>query len=261
MRDAVFAGSFYASDPDELRRQFSGVTGLEQVDALGLIAPHAGYVYSGKTAFRTMSSVRIPDTVLVLCPNHRGLGAPIAVSPDEQWRTPLGDANIDPKLAAAVADFPQASWDRDAHRMEHSLEVQIPLLQLLKPAVCIVAVSLGTGDTGVLDAFADHLAEVVDPAHHLVLASSDMSHFLSAAEAREADTPVISRIEALDAAGMLHAVLMGGVSMCGVYPSYVMLRMATKLGARQAEVVEYTHSGVITGDHNDVVAYLGVRVW
>lgn len=261
MRDAVFAGSFYASDPDELKRQFSDITGLEQVDALGLIAPHAGYVYSGRTAFRTMCSVRIPDTVLILCPNHRGLGAPIAVSPDEQWRTPLGDACMDAELANGVAEFPQASWDRDAHRMEHSLEVQIPLLQLLKPDVRIVAISLGTGDTGLLDAFADHLAELIDPARHLVLASSDMSHFISAEQAREADMPVIQRIEALDAAGMLHAVLLGGVSMCGVYPSYVMLRIAAKLGARQAEVVEYTHSGVITGDHSDVVAYLGVRVW
>jgi len=261
MRQAVFAGSFYSADPKELQTQFAGVTGTDPVQAIGVIAPHAGYVYSGKTAWRTLSSVEIPGTVVVLCPNHRGLGLPVSISPDLEWDTPLGPVPLDRTFAGKLADSGVVEWDRDAHRMEHSLEVQLPLLKMMNPEVRIVPVCIGTGDTDKMDRLAEAIAAGFEPGRHLMLASSDMSHFLSAEMARKQDAPVIQRILELDYAGMLHQVLREGVSMCGVYPAYVMIQAARTLGASRAEVIEYTHSGVVTGDHTDVVAYLGVRIW
>lgn len=262
MRESVFAGSFYPGEADAIRTFLGSVeVPLDPVQALGVIVPHAGYVYSGPTAWKTLKSVQLPDTAVILCPNHRGRGEPVAVSPDEAWDTPLGPVSCDQALVHAICSFEEAELDTHAHEAEHSLEVQLPMLKLLKPDIKLVAVSIGTGRKETLDRLADHLVEHLDPERHLLVASSDMSHFVSVDDARQADEPVIDRIRDLDGEGMLDTVVRKQVSMCGVFPAYVMLRTANGLGARQADVVEYTHSGKVTGDNRDVVAYLGVRIW
>ncbi len=262
MRESVFAGSFYPGEADAIRAFLEPVeTPLDPVSAVGVVVPHAGYVYSGPTAWKTLKSVHLPDTAVILCPNHRGRGDLLAVSPDEAWDTPLGPVACDPEMVRCITAFPDARLDGHAHEAEHSLEVQLPMLKLLKPDINIVAISIGTGRKETLDRFADYLIEHLSPERHLLVASSDMSHFISAEAAKRADQPVMERIEDLDPEGMLDTVVRKQVSMCGVFPAYVMLRTATGLGARHAEVVEYTHSGKVTGDDRDVVAYLGVRIW
>lgn len=262
MRETVFAGSFYPGDAEAIRSFLEPVgTELDPVQALGVVVPHAGYVYSGPTAWKTLQSIHLPETVVVLCPNHRGIGEPLAISPDTAWDTPMGPLSCDMELVETLCGFDEARSDSRAHEAEHSLEVQLPMLKLLKPDIRMVAISVGTGRKHTLDAFSDYLAGHLDPGRHLIIASSDMSHFVSAAAAREADQPVIDRMIELDAEGMLETVIRKQVSMCGVFPAYVMLRTANQLGARHADVVEYTHSGNVTGDDKDVVAYLGVRIW
>ncbi len=262
MRESVFAGSFYPGEADAIRSFLEPVeVPLEPVHGLGILVPHAGYVYSGATAWKTLKSVHVPDTAVILCPNHRGRGEPIAVSPDDAWNTPLGPVSCDPDMVSYISKFGEATLDARAHEAEHSLEVQLPMLKMLKPDIRIAAVSIGTGRKETLDNLADYLAEYLDPGRHLIVASSDMSHFISTNAAQEVDSAVIERIRSLDADGMLDTVLRKQVSMCGVFPAYVMMRAVCTLGASCAEVVEYTHSGKVTGDNGDVVAYLGVRIW
>jgi len=262
MRTARFAGSFYPARPDDIQQILGPVASPhDPVPAIGVICPHAGYVYSGRTAMRTLRSVRIPDTVVILCPNHRGVGHPLAVSGEDAWDTPFGPVHQDLELVAAIAAFPDAAVDDTAHAMEHSLEVQLPLIKWLSPETRMVAVSIGTGQETLLTDFASHLAICLKPDRHLIVASSDMSHYLPAGRARLQDEQAMDRILALDGDGLVTVVRENGISMCGVYPVAVMLKAARTLGANRAEVVEYTHSGVVTGDDSDVVAYLGVRIW
>ena len=262
MRQTVFAGSFYPADGTAILEFFKDVvTPIASVQACGVICPHAGHIYSGKTAFKTLSSVKIPNRVVLLCPNHRGLGQPLAVSPAEAWDTPLGPVSVDMELSESVASFYGATFDTAAHKLEHSLEVQLPLLKILNSDVKIVAVSVGIGQRDVLKEFAGHIAELVNGTDTLVLASSDMSHFVPAEVARQADGQVMNRISELDAEGMMDVVLEKNISMCGIYPAYVMMKACLENGASKSDIIEYTHSGKVTGDDGDVVAYLGVRVW
>lgn len=262
MRQAVFAGSFYPADGAAILEFFKNVLSpVAPVDACGVICPHAGHIYSGKTAFKTLSSVKIPDRVLLLCPNHRGLGKPLAVSPADEWDTPLGPVAVDMELSENVSSFVGAAFDSVAHQLEHSLEVQLPLLKILNPDVKIVAVSVGVGQRDLLKEFAGHIAKVVNDTDTLIFASSDMSHFVPAEVAKQADSQVMDRISELDAEGMMDVVLEKNISMCGIYPAYVMMKACLENGASNSDIIEYTHSGKVTGNDGDVVAYLGVRVW
>ncbi len=262
MRPAVFSGSFYPANATEILSFLEGVEAPRTpVDACGVICPHAGYIYSGKTAFKTLKSVKIPGRVLLLCPNHRGVGAALAVSPADAWNTPFGPVPVDRKFSGDIVAFNNAVLDDLAHKMEHSLEVQLPLLKILNPDVKIAAVSVGTGEPAVLMEFAAHIAKLLKGTDTLVLASSDMSHFVSAATAKRADSLVINQILKMDADGMMDVVLGHHISMCGIFPAYVMMKCCVENGASKSDIIEYTHSGKVTGDETDVVAYLGVRVW
>ena len=262
MRQAVFAGSFYPADAASIQAFFKDVNSpVPPVQGCGVICPHAGHIYSGKTAFKTLSSVKIPNRVLILCPNHRGLGRPLAVSPDDSWDTPLGPVPVDVELSEKVAAFKGAAFDVKAHQLEHSLEVQLPILKILKPDTKIVAISVGTGDRDLLKAFASHIARLITSSDTLILASSDMSHFVPAATAEQADSLVMEQINRLDPEAMMDVVLEKHISMCGIFPAYVMMNACLENGASKSDIIEYTHSGKVTGDDRDVVAYLGVRIW
>ncbi len=259
MRKAVFSGSFYPSRPDDLLTLFADIKCREpKINAIGAISPHAGYIYSGKTAYKTLCSINIPDTVIIFCPNHRGLGWGLAVSPDTSWETPFGEIEVDVELSERIAKFQYAKLDSIAHLYEHSLEVQLPIIKMLNPDARIVAVSIGLGDRDVLKGFANFVYEETKDRDILYLASSDMSHYVPADFAKKQDEMVIKAMEKLDSDNALNIVLEKDVSMCGIFPAYVMMNIARLKGAKRGEVIEYTNSGVITGDFNEVVAYLGM---
>lgn len=148
--------------------------------------------------------------------------------------------------------------DSIAHLYEHSLEVQLPIIKMLNPDARIVAVSIGLGDRDVLKGFANFVYEETKDRGILYLASSDMSHYVPADFAKKQDEMVIKAMEKLDSDNALNIVLEKDVSMCGIFPAYVMMNIARLKGAKRGEVIEYTNSGVITGDFNEVVAYLGM---
>jgi AmmeMemoRadiSam system protein B len=230
--------------------------------AIAAIGPHAGYVYSGGILGETYARVRVPGHVVVLCPNHTGLGARRSLWSGGAWELPGGEVPVDGALAERVRSEAGLELDEAAHRYEHSIEVHLPFLRARRPDVHIVPIclaNLGLDDCRELGL---GLAEAVRGFEHdvLIAASTDMSHYVSAERARKLDMLAIERILALDPAG-LHAVVRDQrISMCGHLPTAVALYAAIELGASAAELVRYGNSGEQSGDFERVVGYAGVVV-
>lgn len=263
-RAPAVAGRFYEGDPGALAREVRTFLRAEAAPrpALGVVAPHAGYVYSGAIAGAVYARVAIPRQVIVLGPNHTGLGRLAALWPaGGGWRTPLGTVPVSRPLTEALArGAPLVEEDRAAHLREHSLEVHVPFLAVARPDVELAALCLGPLDLGACEEVGRTVADAARAHGALVVASSDMSHYVPAAEAREKDRHAIDRILALDPEGLHRTVRREGLTMCGVVPATVMLFAARALGARAAELVRYGHSGEVTGDDDEVVGYAGLIV-
>ena len=266
LRSPAVAGSFYPSHPVQLRTSVERllVRMAPPVRTTALIAPHAGYIYSGATAGKAFAASDLPKRLFVLCPNHTGLGSPVACWTTGAWRTPLGDVPVDRELAAALLRAtPLAVEDALAHAREHAVEVQLPFLQVYLEDFAFVPVCVGTHRLSELQELGAALAEVVrncpDPVS--IVVSSDMNHYEPAAVNRAKDDLAIGRILALDPEGLHRTVLEGEITMCGFAPAVAALVAAKALGADRADLVDYTHSGLVTGDHGQVVSYAALRIF
>lgn len=264
IREPAVAGAFYPASAGELA---AGVDRLLSADggapapAVGMLVPHAGYVYSGGVAAATYASVAIPPALILMGPNHTGLGyARAALSPADSWRTPLGLVARDEALWEALSTAPGVAPDVAAHAREHSLEVQLPFLQRTRPQLGMGALCLSPLSYAECERLASAVAAAARDAAALVVASSDMSHFLPAARARVVDHRALEPLLALDAEGLYRRVHEEQITMCGVIPAVVMLLAARALGAHTAELVRYAHSGEVSGDQARVVGYAGVVV-
>lgn len=263
-REPAVAGRFYPARSQELAVEVDSFLGTVQAEpAIGVMVPHAGYPFSGVIAGATFSRVVIPQTVILLGPNHHGYGAPAALWSAGRWKTPLGEIAIDTEVAhELLAASPLLQSDIAAHRYEHSLEVQVPFLQRLNPLTRIVPLSIGRVTFDDLLEIGRALAQVAarQEERPLLVASSDMTHYESAETARRKDHQALARICALDPQGLYQTVRDEKISMCGVLPTVIMLSAARELGALAAEVVRYGHSGEVTGEGSEVVGYAGVVV-
>jgi AmmeMemoRadiSam system protein B len=265
-RHPAVAGQFYAGSGEQLRHELAALVPLsaDKKKVMGVISPHAGYLYSGPVAGKLFAAIEIPATVLILGPNHRGIGAAAALHPAGEWLTPLGPVPVDARLnSLLLKHVPFVQSDSVAHQYEHSLEVQLPFLQLLRPDVSIAALCLGFGDYPAAEALGLGIAAAVREFGEgvLIVASSDMTHYEPAATARVKDNKALERVEAFDPEGLLKICRSERITMCGVVPTAVMLVAARELGATQCERVAYATSGDITGDNRQVVGYAGVTVW
>jgi AmmeMemoRadiSam system protein B len=261
VRQSAVAGRFYPADPNVLLEDLSSYLSpaATPLPALGCIAPHAGYMYSGAVAGAVFASIEVPLRCLVLCPNHTGRGRPLAIMSEGAWHTPLGSAAIDSQLADALKhDFPLLNEDGEAHRGEHAIEVQLPFLQQRRRDVRFVPIALGTGDFAVLEKLGEAVGSVLKGEPALIVASSDMNHYESDRVTRAKDHKAIERILELDARGLYDVVTTEDVSMCGFGPAIVMLTAAKKLGATSAELIRYATSGDVSGDREMAVGYAGV---
>jgi len=265
IRPPAVAGSFYPGRRDRLESEVRShlPEGLVREPAIGAIVPHAGYVYSGPVAGSVYARLRIPSSAIVLCPNHTGLGRPAALDPSDFWRTPLGDVPVDRELASAVRSrAPSLEEDAAAHAREHSLEVQLPFLQIARPDIRIVPISVGAHDLDLCRELGEAVAgaAAAEAERPLILASSDMNHYESRRIGRAKDDLALAAIEALDPVRLFTTVFAERVSMCGVLPSTALLFAARELGAISARVVARRDSGDETGDPSSVVGYAGVIV-
>lgn len=266
-RDPAVAGRFYPGEPGVLAEQVASLMASHPGDratvapprpALGVLSPHAGYAYSGAVAGATWARVDVPDRVIVLCPNHTGRGQRVAAWPGGGWTTPLGRVPVDADMTREIVLAGLATPDREAHLREHSLEVQLPFLQVRRPGVRIAALCVAGLSFSWCQELGEGLAQVARRHRALVVASSDMSHYVPAAMARVKDRLAIDRMLALDARGLHEVVSREEISMCGFVPATVMVVAAVAEGAREAELVRYGSSGDVTGDTGSVVGYAGL---
>jgi AmmeMemoRadiSam system protein B len=265
-RQPLVAGQFYPGSESLLRAELCRLI-PEKVCAKpvkGVISPHAGYVYSGLIAAQLYARIAIPDTVLIIGPNHHGGGEAAALYPDGEWLTPLGRTAISSRLNAALLRHGSyLRTDAVAHQNEHSLEVQLPFLQFLRPDVSISALCIGHGDYSVLNDIGNGIAAAIREYGEevLVIASSDMTHYESADSALLKDQLALERVMALDGNGLLEVCKSRGITMCGVVPATIMIEAALQLGAHLSELVAYGTSGDVTGDNREVVGYAAVTVY
>jgi hypothetical protein len=263
LREPAVAGMFYEKDAPALKKHIAKYITEKpnKIKAKAVVVPHAGYIYSGRVAGEVYSSIEIPDIIVLLGPNHTGLGVPVSVMNSGEWRTPLGDARINEPLAnEIIKNSKAAKKDTGAHMREHSLEVQLPFIQSLKKSFTFVPVIFGEYNIKNLDDTASAIAAALKVKDALIVASTDLTHYEEADSAKEKDTLVLQAIEKLDAEGMVKDVEENNISMCGWMPTYVAIKAAKLLGAKEGKIISYMNSGDASGDYSSVVGYGGAVI-
>lgn len=275
IRPPVVSGRFYPKDPVELRATVATLLADARRDlgttpaapARAVIAPHAGYIYSGPTAARVFAHITIPGLVIILAPNHTGVVEAqegVSIWEAGAFKTPLGEVTVDADAARALMEISHGmvDVDHDAHLGEHAVEVELPFLQVLRADVRIVPLVIAWDQWDPARLLGEMLARLVKAAGEpvLLLASSDLNHYEPAAVAEQKDHIALDAIAALDGEGLLARCKRERISMCGRGPAAVVLAAARALGATQAEVVDYRHSGWASGDETRVVGYAGVVI-
>jgi MEMO1 family protein len=265
IRKPAVAGQFYPDSPNQLRTMIRGLVDSQarKEDVVGLISPHAGYIYSGAVTGATLSRVQFKDTFIVIGPNHTGVGKPLSIMTEGAWTTPLGDIEIDAELGKRVlSGSSHLQDDYRAHQYEHSIEVQLPFLQYFKSDVKILPIILSHARGEVYKEIGWELARAIRESGKgvIILASSDMTHYESQDSARRKDSQALDAILALNEDELLRRVHGFDITMCGYAPAIAMIAAAKELGTGGAQLVKYQTSGDTTGDFTSVVGYAGVIV-
>jgi AmmeMemoRadiSam system protein B len=265
IRPPAVAGRFYPGDGPGLARMVTQLLPPSPSSRhLAVMAPHAGYVYSGGVAGAVFASTEIPRRVVVMAPNHTGRGARGAVWTRGTFSLPGMSLPVDEELCARwIAEAGGLLvGDHEAHRHEHALEVELPFLHARRADVTIAPAILGGLDGDECVAVGQALARAVGALGDevLVVASSDMSHYLPDDVTRQIDQRALEPLLRLDPLGLYSRVRDEDISMCGVLPATAMLAYAVARGARQATLVRYATSGDAFGDRDRVVGYAGVVV-
>lgn len=263
-RPASHAGTWYPVTKKEIASYIP--SHAKKQNAFGLVCPHAGWAYSGKVTGEVFSRVNPASVYVLIGPNHRGLGAPVSVYPEGEWETPLGPLAIHDELAAAIIEAADgiAQPDTDAHEREHSLEVQMPFIKYTSPDAKIVPICLYDYRPETCKALGKAIATALMKLKlhksAILVASTDMSHYVSEATAKKLDYHAIEHITDMDPAGLLSTVTANDISMCGSGPTASVMWACDELGALRATLVKYTTSGEATGDNSEVVGYAGLII-
>lgn len=265
LRLPAVSGRFYPSHPAELTAAIRGFTekhfDTAKIAVRACLVPHAGYVYSGGVAGAVFSRIVLPRKILILGVRHSPRGESAAIVSSGSWRTPLGDAPIDALLADALrAACPLLREDDVAHSREHSLEVQIPFLQVLTPGFSFVPVALGSVRFEDLILVGEAVGRVLTESREeiLLLTTSDLNHYEEDVVTRVKDRMAIEKLLGLDARGLYDVCRDERISMCGLGPSVAMITALRVVGATHADLVQYATSAEVSGDTSAVVGYAGM---
>lgn len=274
LRRAAVAGTWYPSAAprlkaeveDHLRRADELHPRAETAEALiGLVSPHAGLIYSGPVAahgYRLLRSARLLDLVVLVGPSHYVPFTGVSVWPRGAFDTPFGPLEIDETAARQLMDACHLVRELpEAHRREHSLEMQLPFLGLLTRDVPIVPLVMGQQTRETAFQLGDALAGLAGSRRVLLVASSDLTHFLDARTAARLDALVIHEVEALDADGLMSSLERRPDHACGGGPIVSVLHASRRLGATRGETLRYADSGDVSGDKSSVVGYLSAALW
>ena len=275
VRRPAYAGAFYDANPDSLRHQIIDSfmhrlgpgrlpEGVKDAGISAIVAPHAGFVYSGASAAHAYLSIaeqEKPETIIVIGPNHTGRGTPISIMGEGFWETPLGLVPLDIELAERIVNNSRiAGFDDTAFIREHSIEVQLPFLQFIYPEFKLVPICMGYQDLGVSRDLGRAIHEAIGGESVIIVASSDLNHMESKKESNRKDKFVLDAIEAMDEVMLQESVKRERISTCGYGPISAAL-VASKLGgAKSAEILSYYTSGDIIGDNRSVVGYASTKI-
>ena len=260
-REAAVAGKFYSGSPPSLLKELEDYLQNKEPDSkiIAVMAPHAGYKYSGKIAAEAYRRLVPPKRAIILAPNHTGQGSRISIWGKGVWRTPLGEAHVDEEGARwLLSQVQMGEGDREAHRNEHAIEVHLPFLQFLNPEIQILPIVLSPLSPEYCEKMGRLLAELVQEAGSLLIASTDMSHYIPAERAKVLDKMALDRVVQIDGPGLYNVVVQQEISMCGFIPTTCVLEALSALGGVEAELLKYGNSGEVTGDRDDVVGYASV---
>lgn len=276
MRYPSVAGQFYAGDKKKLLEQIEWCykhslgpgelpkVGAEPRKTLGLVSPHAGYMYSGPVAahgFLRIAREGKPEKIIILGPNHTGLGSGVSIMCAGKWKTPLGEVEVDRELASAIVKCSNIiDPDEEAHRFEHSIEVQLPFLQHLFGEFKFVPICMMMQDLTTSLEVGESLARACKGMDVLIIASSDFTHYEPQDVARRKDAIAIEKILSLDPIGLAKVVETENISLCGPGPVCAMLKACSDLGAKKAELLKYATSGDVSGMRAEVVGYASISV-
>ncbi len=276
VRKPAVAGQFYPQDPAELSELVdscythplgpgsSPPAAPTKSKVVAVVSPHAGYVYSGPVAAHSylhVSSLRDPDLIVVVAPNHYGIGSGVSTFREGEWETPLGRMRVDPEAARQLVDLAGiVAFDPEAHRLEHSLEVQLPFLQRIYGGlVPLLPVSLLFQDIETAKSVAEALTKLARGRRVVLVASSDLTHYESAASARKKDTALLEEVLKMDPEGFYSVLEEKNVTSCGFGAIATVMLAAESLGLGKAELLRYATSGDTSGDNLQVVGYGALR--
>ena len=276
VRKPAVAGQFYPSDPKELSQLIDECylhpigPGREppvpssKSEFVAVVCPHAGYIYSGPVmahSYLHVSSLRKPDLIVVVAPNHYGIGSGVSTFKEGVWETPIGRVRVDSSAAKALVESAEiVAFDPDAHRLEHSLEVQLPFLQkIYGDSVPLLPVSLVFQDIDTARTLSEAIARVVRGKRAVLVASSDFTHYEPADQARKKDMALIEQILKMDIEGFYSTLESLSVTACGFGAMATIMETARALGLQKAELLKYASSGDTSGDNLQVVGYGALR--
>lgn len=265
IRRPAVAYQFYPGEPATLKQTVESMIKERPAkeDAIALIAPHAGYIYSGKVAGSVYSSVKVPDNILLLGPNHTGLGERVSIMTQGEWEMPFGRVAINKELAHLLIEESHTfSDDTTAHLREHSLEVQLPFIHHFNPKASIVPITIMYLSYKECEELGKAIANATRKykGKVLIAVSSDMNHYESDTVTKKKDKMAIEKILALNPKALLETASREDLSMCGVIPAAIAIVAAKELGAKKAELVDYATSGEASGDYAHVVGYAGILI-
>jgi MEMO1 family protein len=265
IRQPSVAGLFYPDKKMELDREIAKyLENAPEIEIpgriLGIIAPHAGYMYSGGVAaraYRQILDYEI-DVVVVISPSHREYFTEISVFDGSAYMTPLGSIPVEKDLAQElVKSNPQIILSEKGHRFEeHALEVQLPFLQKVLDDFHLIPIVMGEHSKDNIETLANGLSTLLKGKKALIVASSDLSHFYDAEKAESMDKIVEQKVSEYDADGLFAELQSGRCEMCGGGPVVSLMRACQQMGATNSRVMMYRHSGDVTNDRSEVVGYL-----
>lgn len=257
------AGTFYEGTRKALDDQIESLSSkaMKKGDCMSVVSPHAGYIYSGRTAACAISSLRKSHRFIVIGPNHTGLGREFSAYPEGSWETPLGCFRIDAEMTGELLRG-GCEEDETAHLHEHSIEVQLPMIQHFHghasmTAVCIMNTGYSREFLDKCERLGKAAAASMEKHDARLVASSDFSHYLPRSIAEMKDGKVAERIMELDNEGFFEALLETDASVCGFGPIAVAIAAARRLGLKP-RLLDKSNSGDATGDYNSVVAYYAI---
>ncbi|MFH1504769.1 MAG: AmmeMemoRadiSam system protein B [Candidatus Omnitrophota bacterium] len=271
IRKPIVSGQFYPEDKEELSKVIEAYLSCEasrvglsgKISAKGIILPHAGYSYSGKVAVTTVNKVLPKKKLILLGTNHSGAGQDFSLWAKGSWEIPSGQIKIDEALAQSIlSKGSRVKEDYLAHEFEHSLEVELPILQHIFGKFEFIPISCKTSALEAYQETANQIFEAVKNIKNEILfvASTDLTHYEPDSTARKKDRIVLEAIINLDEQSLMEKVYRENISICGLAPAVVLLLCLKKLGARKAQVALYQTSGDACGDYNSVVGYAGVII-